>query len=135
MPIICSHIRSGAGNTKTDVKKDGEAQPQDDDDAPLAKASSSGLAGPNVVVMSEDEATYGDLIKNLPLDCRPVPGSRGAHCYTVILPAGQKVTVRVRDHIFYITKARQEQIDAAKAAFPGLDCQFTVDAKGGCTVI
>jgi hypothetical protein len=43
------------------------------------------------------EALHGDVVATLPNDCRPMPGSKGAHCFTLALDGStSKVTVRVR---------------------------------------
>ena len=77
----------------------------------------------------EVEVSHGAVIATLPNDCRPVPGAKGAHCFTLALDgATSKVTVRVRDKIFYIVKADQSKFDASDGP------ETKVDAKGGATV-
>ena len=75
---------------------------------------------------------HRDVIATMPIDCRPAPGTTGAHCYTLGLEgANSKITIRVRDRIFYIVKADQAKLDAARSADGPV---IKTDAKGGATV-
>ncbi len=90
---------------------------------------------PLVLAPSEVALTYPLKFAMLPLDCRPAAGAVGKHNFTLSLTGSGghiiKITVRVRESVFYLKKVREEGLTEANSKH---GTAFRFDNQGGLSV-